>query len=375
LRLALLLAHDTYFWFPKWVKIDKAKAAEILEQASRSLQPPPSSWTEVVEQLGEECEKGANKTFIAVLGTALLAKATDLRVDPFALKVGSGESGAYSARSLCQHVLAAQAPELGIDLGVTGREPFNNQPFFAEERIHKGLPVHARARIGFDVLLDALQRVSDLNSESDARNALLAFVKVRTKPRYAGSTAFDGSGIQTPELLASYVEDFVTENSESGKRAQAAAAGILEMAAPGAVQVSKVHDPDRNYPGDVRVADGDIVHTVFEVRDKRVERHDLFHFVQKVASTEIKRAGVIAIGNGQPHLEPAEIEIFSQAEGIHVFLIYSWRQLIDLARYHSLTDPRGSLLLASEGILRHSVSLEVSESGIRSWENLSSKGS
>lgn len=57
----------------------------------------PADWVERARKVGQS----PSKTFIAMLGTALLAKATDSRVDPFALKTRKHRS-AYSARSLCK---------------------------------------------------------------------------------------------------------------------------------------------------------------------------------------------------------------------------------------------------------------------------------
>ena len=121
------------------MKIDKHSALKVLEEESRNSGSCPNSWIELIDLISTECQKDANKTFIALLGTALLARATDIRADPFSLKAGFGTPGAYSARSLCKEVLAANALRLRIDLGVTGREPLNNQPFFAEGRVHDNL--------------------------------------------------------------------------------------------------------------------------------------------------------------------------------------------------------------------------------------------
>jgi hypothetical protein len=64
--------------------------------------------------LCSKCQ-GTNKTFVAMLGTALPAKATNSLADPFFLKTGSGTPGAYAARNLCKDVLATEAVE-GLDL-------------------------------------------------------------------------------------------------------------------------------------------------------------------------------------------------------------------------------------------------------------------
>lgn len=62
-------------------------------------------------------------------------------MDVFAVKVGAEGEGAYSARGLGHGVLVPLAAELGINLGVTGREPLNNQPYFRIKRVSENMPV------------------------------------------------------------------------------------------------------------------------------------------------------------------------------------------------------------------------------------------
>ena len=67
-----------------------------------------------------------DKTCLVVLGTALLATATDDTVDALTLKAGAGNK-AYSARGLAHEVLVPWPPfEHDFDLRTTGREPLNN---------------------------------------------------------------------------------------------------------------------------------------------------------------------------------------------------------------------------------------------------------
>ena len=53
------------------------------------------------------------------------------------------QRGVISADSGCHSVLVPAAAELGISLGVTGREPLNNQPYFRMTRLGDNQPVHA----------------------------------------------------------------------------------------------------------------------------------------------------------------------------------------------------------------------------------------
>jgi len=322
----------------------------------------------LVSQLSDECERGANKTFIAMLGTALLAKATDLRADPFALKSGLGTPGAYSARSLCQHVLAAHAPRLGIDLGVTGREPLNNQPFFAEERVHDSLPVHPRAAAGFNLLLKGLERISAIDSDGEARAALRAFLRSRTEERYAGRLDLAADYSCTVSDLVEAVEEFVGSASEYGRRAQAVVAGVLDAVSSSEVAVSQVHDPDRHFPGDVNISADGLIRIPLEVRDKPVNEPDVYHFVRKVSDANVPRAGIVAIGGMHGQWSMIELQSFANSHGITLQIFGSWRDFISAASFWG--DRRFEGVDVLTRIHQRSIELEVSPDGLRQWEDI-----
>ena len=163
------------------MQIDKSLATKILEKevAASLVDRGSASWRKLVEKLEHACGS-ENLTFFAALATAMLAKATDPAVDVYALKAGASERGS-SARGLCQHVLAAYAPRLGIDLGVTGREPLNNQPFFAEAAITDRMAVKPAQRKALAVLLECLFQLDKIKTSRQARSALRAFLSVRKR--------------------------------------------------------------------------------------------------------------------------------------------------------------------------------------------------
>ncbi len=137
--------------------IDKTEAERIFRaQWLRSEENlPASKWQKKIERFSQLCEQGRTKTHIAFLGTSLLAKAVDLDVDLYAIKPRHAPNNpqAYSARSLCHTVLVPLSAELGIDIGVTGREPLNNQPYFRMTRLDDGTPIHGSSRAAFEYML------------------------------------------------------------------------------------------------------------------------------------------------------------------------------------------------------------------------------
>ena len=110
-----------------------------------------------------------------MLATALLARATDDRVDALSLKVESGDA-AYLAWTLCHNVLVPASVTHGFSLRTTGREPLNNQPFFRYDRVD--LAERVRNRASHDYLVAVLRNVNSLTSD-EALAALAAFLRHR----------------------------------------------------------------------------------------------------------------------------------------------------------------------------------------------------
>jgi hypothetical protein len=115
------------------ITLDRREMALQLERAVRYAEDPhqvlPVEWVERTEHMAG-CP---SRTYVAALGVALLAKATDERVDALTVK-RKVSANAYSMRGAAA-VLAGNAALYGYHLGVTGPEPLNNQPWFHGERI------------------------------------------------------------------------------------------------------------------------------------------------------------------------------------------------------------------------------------------------
>ena len=80
------------------IRLDYASAKNRFSDAlelAKSNEELPVEWLESTRKISES----PSRTFIAMLGTEILAKATDPRVDTFALKVRTFPN-AYPARAL-----------------------------------------------------------------------------------------------------------------------------------------------------------------------------------------------------------------------------------------------------------------------------------
>ncbi|MBV8882780.1 MAG: restriction endonuclease, SacI family [Chroococcidiopsidaceae cyanobacterium CP_BM_RX_35] len=197
------------------MRLDKVQAVSVLyrEATLATTENVSADWVKIVEQFSESCQ-GASKTHIAFLDTAMLAKAVSLQVDVFAVKAGAEGPGAFSARGLGHGVLVPHATELGINLGVTGREPLNNQPYFRISRVSRDIPVHSNAKPIINMLCDILDRLALIQTEREAREALRSFIYVRRnyQPKYLEIAASEAN--ISSEQLVSVIETFVQENSE-----------------------------------------------------------------------------------------------------------------------------------------------------------------
>lgn len=157
------------------MKISQSDAKTILlEEAEQETNGNiDTTWLERIESFSQICE-GTSKTHIAFLGTVLLAKSVDIHCDAFSVKAGDDSPGAYSARGLAHGVLVPLAPKLDINLGVTGREPLNNQPYFRIKRVSRDIPIRGNAQIAINSLIDLLTIINELENGDEARAALRA---------------------------------------------------------------------------------------------------------------------------------------------------------------------------------------------------------
>jgi hypothetical protein len=363
----------------KPLSIDKTKAKQILweEAAKASAGYIDRAWEERVEQLSKACE-GASMTHIAALGTAILAKAVNVTIDVFALKASAGEHG-YSARSLCKDVLAPNARELDINLGVSGPEPLNNQPYFGKTAISRDMNVKGNAQVALNVLCDILDALSPVSDETAARAALRAFITVRRRHGARYSVTVDPTLDVTVDDLIARIQAFVAGGSDGGRRAQAIVAGLLDvLAGPDRVHTRKINDPSRKVPGDVSVAsprDDEDWERVVEVRDKPVSREDLITLASRVAEVGIGEAMMVAVAAGQPALPLDEARKWAAQRDVALSLFTDWGALVRQVLLWSPIPTLKAVRLVPSYVLDRLMGLEVPKATAETWTALFPRGS
>ncbi len=315
------------------------------------------------------------KTHIAFLGTAMLAKSINRKADLYAIKptLAPGNENAFSARTLCHGVLVPVAAELGISLGVTGREPLNNQPYFRMSRLGDETPVHGGGRAAFDYMLKLIGQLTAFKDETRARRALRAFIAVRRRyqPRYIVA---DGQASVTPEHLVSLITGFVREDSEGGRRAQAIVAGLLDVyAGTGRVESGRINDPSRKYAGDVCVRmaeDPSQWEKAFEVRDKPMSASDVQIFGKKCVDMGVREAAVVMVADRQPTLDGYALSAWASGFGIGMTLFHGWQMAVDQILFWAELPKPEAAILAAERIEARLVAIEASAEAVTRWQSL-----
>lgn len=331
----------------------------------------PKEWIEWTRELG----KGPNRTFVAMLGTALLSRATDSRVDPLVLKSGAEPTKgleSYSARAVATAVLAPMAVEHNVDIGTRGREPLNNQPFFRYDRVHRDMVVKSNARKSLGDLVDALERLREL-SEEELLPALAAYIAVRRaavkKPPRRIKVVTSAWSLRE---FVEAVSTFVTSWSEDGKRGQALVAAALDLAFI-RVRLGHVNDPGRSIPGDVYASGDDelMAPLPVEVKQKVATKADVTGFADSVARVEVKRAMYVLLAPGQPALDAQALsERILEGSGVVVSVYESAQEFLRAAVTWSNLDPESFMEAFAVTMQTRLLEAGVTPETVEQWMSL-----
>ncbi|MFA4964369.1 MAG: restriction endonuclease, SacI family [Thermoleophilia bacterium] len=343
--------------------IDKKRARKQLERAltlARSDTPVPSAWTERTERVAQF----EDKTCLVVLGTALLATATDDAVDALTLKARAGNK-AYSARGLAHDVLVPAAINHGFDLRTTGREPLNNQPFFYSDRVDSMPRVKHPDEIQY--LVECLEAVHYLREE-EAVGALAAFLrhriaaKERLVPVDLGNTSADVI------KLKDACSHFLNKSAESGKRAQALVAAAFDLVFDD-VRTARVFDPSRKLPGDVQAFYKLDPVIAVEVRAKPVTYSDAVHFVRSVAAAGFPHAMIAGFDSVAAEVQRLSQEAWEES-GVYVTVYTRFSDMLLDALAWSRRPLHQLLAEFPRNVVARLIQLEVKTSSMALWGEL-----
>lgn len=359
------------------MKIAKSKAEQILRDASKNLSAKTvdPAWLKKIERFSQLCQDGTSKTHVAFLGTSILAKCVEPSVNLYEIKpkLAKDPEKAYSARTLCHSVLVPMAAELGISIGVTGREPLNNQPYFRMTSLGDDTPIHQGGREAFDYMISLIKELSKTKSSDEAKLALRAFIFVRQK--HQKSYVVDDSEIKVSvSLLPALIKSFVAENSEGGRRAQAVVAGLLDVCyGTDRVESGRINDPSRKYPGDVCIrsaSDPRVFDLAFEVRDKPVAYSDIQIFGKKCIDMAVLAGAVVIASDEQGPIDLVALSDWSSRLGLRMAIFAGWEQFVPQAMFWANLGAQNVAIVAAQRIEERLKAVEISHEAIKSWQKL-----
>jgi len=348
------------------VKIINSEAAKVLEEAIIEAQEGQRFWNRWMTHT-TEVAKSPSKTYITFLGTALLAKSVDDRVDALSIKKSSGPNG-YSARSLGHGVLVPASVVHGFDLIAKGREPLNNQPFFSHDRVDQFDKFRGNIISHYEYFLSCLKEINTLKKE-DAFLALVAFLKNRLlaaeKTKFIiPSDVIDSLNIKR---VLEVTERFIFEEVEGGKRAQAFVAAALDLIFE-SVRTIRINDPSWRFPGDVQVISDEKPVLAAEVRAKKVSESEAIQFSRGCAEQGIQHAMIVALAQNGELLPRREImkRVMSEYD-ILVTIVESVEEMLTYVLAWNNHIKTGLITDFPENMLNRLSELEVKEQTLNLW--------
>jgi len=189
----------------------------------------PDKWLERAKRLADS----PSVAFVAAVGSVLLAKATDPRIDAFVIQEREGSTGAFSLRGPAR-VLGLKRRAYGFDIGSSSdRDPINHGTLIGSARwdiaLRRITPAH---KPFFQVILQWLAEINALDKEQ-ALGALAAYIRVRQRVAPGASlTKLPATLADTPPLteLVDALEGFVSADPEGGARGMALVAAAFRSA-------------------------------------------------------------------------------------------------------------------------------------------------
>ncbi|MFE3021409.1 restriction endonuclease, SacI family [Streptomyces sp. NPDC059256] len=357
------------------ITIKKSEAEAVLEaayQAAGSEGEFSEEWTLLAKSLRED---DAPKTYTAALVTELLARSCDESVDPQSIKMKHGER-AFSLRGLCHGVVVPMSGKLGFDLGATGPEPINNQPFFRYQHFSEIDAVLGKARPYLDRLRAALTKVDEENYSTDeAFNALVAVMTVCIAVAEKRRRVAVGSAVVESSLISA-TQAFVVSGKDVPRKLQACVAAGLDMAYDVVIS-RRINDPSRDFPGDVQVIlDSGPLLTV-EVRGKSVSAEALDQFVLKAAEAGFRRVALMVDTTSHVSLLSAQ-QLTSELERNYGCIVKINESMSSFLRDVFVWSPRDTQSILSafpEAMYQRMIEIEVRDAEVERWAQLFPEGS
>ena len=347
------------------IRISLSAARLRLEEAfewASSDRSVPDAWTKFAQQTFQM----ASKTYTPALGTVLLARATDERIDPLSIKAEYGPN-TYSLRTLGHEVLVPAARRLDFSIRNTGREPLNNQPFFRYD--HMSVIDRVRDKPGHAWFVSQAKNVGTLNRDT-ALAALAAFLRVAIDMAQRLESYRVDEGALTVQRVIAAVETFLSQGVDRPRRAQALVAAAFDVTHED-VRSRRLNDPSRDYPGDIQVFEDNRPILAAEVRAKSVPLTEVSGFVAACRKAKIDRAFMIVLS---PSHKALPLKLLRQEsldeQGVLLTIIENAEDLLFAVFGWSVLDLVVALRVFVTSVLRRLREIEAIDESLALWVTL-----
>jgi len=240
------------------VNVNHAIALNIFEQAVRNASSPTFQPSSKNRKIIDEIVNGDHLTYKYVLATALLAKATEPKVNPLALQSGAGVEGAYDARSLCHKVI------------VPVRQGKDKRTLNTLHRLLTALKSQEQARLGLQDLI------------------FFAKMHKHSQTVILKTAVFNAAGGRTEiiDFLLKFIS--VSVHGETSALATAILFWIMGVSRGQEWQI-EIHPVNESGSSSNEISDIDVYYEgkllfTAEVKDKKFREHDVEHAIEKVSA-------------------------------------------------------------------------------------------
>jgi hypothetical protein len=262
--------------------------AETLERAyllAISKQKLPATWIKRAEQLSES----PSVAFIAAVGSVLLAKATDPKVDALVIQAREGSAGAFNLRAAAT-ALGGKKRAFGYDIGSSSdRDPINHGTLVGSTRWDVALDrIRDDHKPFFQLILTWLVDVNKM-SQKQALEALAAYIRVRRGVAPGAAVQQIPAAMpNVPSLsdLVKVLDGFLGANAEGGASGMALVAAAYRATGFEAVLPSR-NDPRRI---DIPIKRGGIGVVGAEVKQVDTKESTADTLAKDAADAKLRRA-------------------------------------------------------------------------------------
>jgi hypothetical protein len=313
----------------------------------------------------EEVIVGSQKTYRYILITALLALATEPKVNPLCLQASSSMEGAYDARSLCHKVIVPFEKKYLEDRLGGSNEPYLNNPARFKE-----ISLTNAVRGGKSKeILKTLHSILSSIQPQDAFQYLVFCIKctLKRKPKGISSIQLSGASLGNRSPVIKFVESLMMKTSQ-GETSALITAALFQMLAGTYDETFYVeaHSVNQSGASSNEVSDIDVYHGpellfTIEVKDKDFNEHDIEHAVKKAMDVGSSRLFFVCGFNAKLETTQKSLDDISSSYSENYNFDLVFFQLLELTKFLTAFAPQRYLENFLIGLEKSSKSMNITD--------------